>query len=152
MTGLSLGGIECEVLYASGGGCEARLSCDTEGCLELLSGARGRALVTGRNTVPPFSVCYVVHLMVHKYKPKRLTNARAHISQEMDAQETLSTRSRGCCTIRSNKHLMIRSQALKLPVGDVPDWEVDGSDSEHSDLKSPAERQAVIHRSMSDPA
>ena len=40
---------------------------------------------------------------------------------------------------------MIRSQALKLPVGDVPDWEVDhGSDSEPADLKSPAERRAVI--------
>ena len=47
---------------------------------------------------------------------------------------------------------MIRSQALKLPVGDAPDWEVGGSDSEPSDLKSPAERQAGIHRSMCDPA
>lgn len=43
-----------------------------------------------------------------------------------------------------NKRLMMRSQALKLPVGDVPDWEFDDSDSEPSDLKSPAERQAVI--------
>ena len=47
---------------------------------------------------------------------------------------------------------MIRSQALKLPVGDVPDWEVGGSDSEPSDLKSPAERQAVVHRFMCDSA
>lgn len=61
--------------------------------------------------------------------------------------------SKGFRTTGPNKHLMIRgSQALKLPVGDVPDWEVDGSDSEHSDLKSPAERRAYIHRSMCDPA
>ena len=53
---------------------------------------------------------------------------------------TLLIKSRGCHTTRSNKHLMSRSQALKLPVGDVPDWEIDGSDSELSELKSPAER------------
>jgi hypothetical protein len=38
---------------------------------------------------------------------------------------------------------MIRSQALKLPVGDAPDWEV-GSDSEPSDLKSPAESFVIL--------
>lgn len=47
---------------------------------------------------------------------------------------------------------MIRSQTLKLPVGDAPDWELAGCESDPSDLKSPAERQVVNHKSMCDPA
>lgn len=153
--GASLGGIECGVLCTSGGGCEARLSCSTEGCLELLSAARGpRALVTGRKTVPPFSMCYVVQLKDGTELQARKTHERACSCFARDgcSGDFAVSTSRGCCTTGPNKHLMIRSQTLKLPVGDVPDWEVDGSDSEHSDLKSPAERQEVIYRFMSLPA
>lgn len=37
------------------GGCEARMSNATEGCLETLSAARGRDFATGRKIIPPFS-------------------------------------------------------------------------------------------------
>lgn len=61
------------VLCASGGGCETRLSCDTDGCVEV---PRGRALVTGRNTVPPFSMYCVEHLLKNNYKPE---NSRTRV-------------------------------------------------------------------------
>lgn len=80
-------GTKSEVLCASGGGCETRLSCDSDGCVEVLSAARGRALVTGRNTVLPFSVHCVGHLMKDNYKVERLTNTRAHVFAMAQTQE-----------------------------------------------------------------
>ena len=141
------GGIASGTPRASGGGCETRLSCDAGGCVEVLSAARGRALVTGRNTVPPFSMCCVGYFVKENYELERLTNTRAH--DWMVRSYGLDQR---VPQTGSNRHLMIRSQALKLPVGDVPDWEVAGGDSDPSDLKSPAERQVVNHKSVCDPA
>ena len=43
----------------SGVFCTSDGGCETDGCVEVPSAARGRALVTGRNTVLPFSISYV---------------------------------------------------------------------------------------------
>ncbi|KAF9245758.1 hypothetical protein BU15DRAFT_58728 [Melanogaster broomeanus] len=52
--------------------------------------------------------------------------------------------SRGSCTTKPNKHLMHRTQTLKLPVGDAPDWEVDSSDQDTTELRTAADSFVIL--------